>query len=201
MAIVAMKPIHFVPIRRSGENPIMLSKFISLALTSLLGLGLAHTKQTLVNSIFLIQGIFGGPSLGIFFLGVLAMRANGSGALIGGAFGLLVGGLIAFSKALFAVTPLGAPNIASSAASVSGSNFFTDLKNFVGNPNLAPLALNRCKYSPRTKTQAITARSSAALKGSVTLDAAFAKFSALLDQRGFNRQASHRGMVDLGAYD
>ncbi len=105
-----------------------------------------------------------------------------------------------FAYTFNGVTPLGAPNIASSAASVSGSNFFTGLNNFVGNPNLGPLAFNTCKYSPPTRTQAIPASSSAAGKGSVALDAAFANFSALLDQRGFMRQASRPGMVALGAY-
>ena len=82
---------------------------------------------------------------------------------------------------------------------MAGSNFFTDINNFVGNSNLGPLAFNTCKYSPPTKTRAITARSSVARKGSVALDAAFANLSALLDQRGFKRQALHRGKVDLGA--
>jgi sodium-coupled monocarboxylate transporter 8/12 len=70
-------------------------------LITLLGWGLAHTDKTLVESIFLIQGLFGGPSLGIFFLGVLARRANGSGALLGGLLGALAGALIGFSNQLF----------------------------------------------------------------------------------------------------
>src|SRR5207249_55962 len=46
-------------------------------------------------------GLFGGPSLGIFFLGVLSRRANGAGALIGAVAGFLAGVLIAVSKQLF----------------------------------------------------------------------------------------------------
>jgi sodium-coupled monocarboxylate transporter 8/12 len=68
---------------------------------TLLGLALGHTNQTLVSSIFIIQGLFGGPSLGIFFLGVLSRRANGPGALIGGVVGAVAGTLIGFSKQLF----------------------------------------------------------------------------------------------------
>jgi hypothetical protein len=60
---------------------------------------------------------------------------------------------------------------------------------------------NPCAYFPPTATQAITAFSPAAFKGSVLLDNAFAAFSALADQRGFGRQAPHPGLVSLGAYD
>jgi sodium-coupled monocarboxylate transporter 8/12 len=68
---------------------------------TLLGLGLGHTDRTLIDSIFIIQGLFGGPSLGIFLLGVLSRRANGAGALLGAAAGAVAGGLIGFSKQLF----------------------------------------------------------------------------------------------------
>jgi fibronectin-binding autotransporter adhesin len=134
------------------------------------------------------------PSGGIVSLGNCIIVQNTSGAIADDLEGT-------FSYTFNGVTPLGAPNIASSVASVSGSNFFTDVNNFVGNPNLGPLAFNTCQYSPPTKTRAITASSLAALKGSITLDAAFANLSALVDQGGFKRQASHPGKVDLGAYD
>jgi SSS family transporter len=71
-----------------------------LLITSL-ALGLAHTGKTLIDSIFIIQGLFGGPSLGIFFLGALSRRANAPGTLLGALAGFLAGGLIAFSKPLF----------------------------------------------------------------------------------------------------
>jgi sodium-coupled monocarboxylate transporter 8/12 len=70
-------------------------------LVTLLGLGLRRTGSTLIESIFLIQGLFGGPSLGIFLLGALSRRANGSGALIGAVVGALSGALIGLSKPLF----------------------------------------------------------------------------------------------------
>ncbi len=133
------------------------------------------------------------PSGGMVGLGNCVIVQNTSGAIADDLEGT-------FAYTFNGVTPPGAPNIASSAASVSGSNFFTEPNNFVGNPNLARLAFNTCKYSPPTQTQAIKASSLAARKGSVTLDAAFANLSALLDQRGFKRQASRPGMVDLGAY-
>jgi len=71
------------------------------ALITVLALGLGRTGRTLVEVIFIIQGLFGGPSLGIFLLGVLSRRANGSGVLIGAVVGFLAGTLIGFSKQLF----------------------------------------------------------------------------------------------------
>ncbi len=106
-----------------------------------------------------------------------------------------------FDYTFAGVTPLEAPNIASSLASVVGSNFALNPFNIFGNPQLGPLAFNPCTYSPRTATRAITLASPAAFKGSIPLDNAFANFTALLDQRGFNRQTPHPGKVDLGAYD
>jgi hypothetical protein len=100
------------------------------------------------------------------------------------------------------VTPLGAPNIASSLTSVGGSNFASDPFNIYGNPLLGFLQINPpSAYTPPTATRAISITSLAAFKGSVDLDNAFANFTALLDQRGLNRQAPHPGKVDLGAYD
>ena len=133
------------------------------------------------------------PSGGMVGLGNSIIVQNTSGTITDDLEGT-------FAYTFNGATSPGAPNIASSAASVSGSNFFTEPNNFVGNPNLARLAFNTCQYSPPTQTQAIKASSLAARKGSVTLDAAFANLSALLDQRGFKRQASRPGMVDLGAY-
>lgn len=88
----------------SDRRQVRLARMLTVGfgvLVTLLGLGLGQLKQTLVESIFLIQGLFGGPSLGIFFLGVLSRRANGNGALIGAAVGALAGGLLGFSKPLF----------------------------------------------------------------------------------------------------
>jgi sodium-coupled monocarboxylate transporter 8/12 len=90
--------------RGSEETGVARARFLTACfgvLVTLLGLALGHTNQTLVSSIFIIQGLFGGPSLGIFFLGVLSRRANGPGALIGGGAGAVAGTLIGFSKQLF----------------------------------------------------------------------------------------------------
>ncbi|MBI1916773.1 MAG: sodium/solute symporter [Planctomycetes bacterium] len=53
---------------------------------------------TLVEATVQIMGLFGGPLLGIFFLGVLSRRANGNGALVGVAVGAVAGILVAFSR-------------------------------------------------------------------------------------------------------
>jgi SSS family transporter len=54
---------------------------------------------TLVQITITIIGIFGGPLLGIFLLGVLSRRANTAGALIGATAGALVGVVVAFPEA------------------------------------------------------------------------------------------------------
>lgn len=56
---------------------------------------------TLVESIVKIFGLFGGPLLGIFFLGVLSRRANGSGALVGAVCGGVAGILVLFSEQIW----------------------------------------------------------------------------------------------------
>lgn len=58
---------------------------------------------TLLQATNTIMGLFGGPLLGVFFLGVLSRRANGNGALIGAAAGFVAGCLAAFAKPLFGV--------------------------------------------------------------------------------------------------
>lgn len=55
---------------------------------------------TLVEVSIKTFGVFGGPLLGIFFLGVLSRRANGNGALIGGAAGAVAGLGVAFSQTI-----------------------------------------------------------------------------------------------------
>jgi sodium-coupled monocarboxylate transporter 8/12 len=71
-----------------------LTVFFGLLATAL-GLGVGRLG-TLVEVSVKIFGIFGGPLLGIFFLGVFSRRANGAGALIGGVVGTLAGLLVAF---------------------------------------------------------------------------------------------------------
>jgi sodium-coupled monocarboxylate transporter 8/12 len=58
---------------------------------------------TLVEATITIMGLFGGPLLGVFFLGVLSRRANGSGALFGATAGAVAGTLVAFSQTLLPV--------------------------------------------------------------------------------------------------
>lgn len=52
---------------------------------------------TLVEATVSIMGVFGGPLLGIFFLGALSRRANGHGALVGAVAGTAAGFAVAFS--------------------------------------------------------------------------------------------------------
>jgi sodium-coupled monocarboxylate transporter 8/12 len=58
---------------------------------------------TMVEATNKIMGLFGGPLLGVFFLGAITARPNGTAALIAAGAGAIVGGLIAFSNALFEV--------------------------------------------------------------------------------------------------
>src|SRR5262249_43215122 len=70
-------------------------------LATLLALFVMARLGTLLQATNTIMGLFGGPLLGMFFLGVLSRRANCSGALIGALAGAGVGCVIAFSKYLF----------------------------------------------------------------------------------------------------
>lgn len=100
--------------RRSGQSDesqrqqLIVARLLTLffgALATLLALFvLVRLGKTLVEMTNTIMGLFGGPLLGIFFLGVLSRRANGSGALIGAAGGALAGSLVAFSGPLFGTT-------------------------------------------------------------------------------------------------
>jgi sodium-coupled monocarboxylate transporter 8/12 len=72
-----------------------------VATTLALGIG---RLGTLVEVSVKTFGVFGGPLLGIFFLGVLSRRANGNGALIGGVAGAITGLAVAFSDTL---SPIG----------------------------------------------------------------------------------------------
>ena len=70
-------------------------------LGTLLALVLMKHLGTLVQAVNTIFGIFGGPLLGIFGLGVLSRRANTPGALVGALAGALVGIAVAFSGPWF----------------------------------------------------------------------------------------------------
>ncbi len=63
------------------------------------GLALVIGKLgTLIQITITIMGIFGGPLLGIFLLGVLVSRANSFGALTGACAGTLIGVAIGFPQ-------------------------------------------------------------------------------------------------------
>lgn len=68
---------------------------------TMLALWVIPRLGTLVESAVSIFGVFGGPLLGVFFLGVLSRRANGNGSLLGAACGTLAGLLVFFSDRLF----------------------------------------------------------------------------------------------------
>jgi len=87
----------------SGRREVLLARGLTVLygiVITALALGLGKVSETLVESIFLIQGIFGGPLLGLFFLGVLSRRANGNGALVGTGGGILAAVVIALSGRL-----------------------------------------------------------------------------------------------------
>jgi sodium-coupled monocarboxylate transporter 8/12 len=88
--------------RRQVRSARLLTLLFGVVVT-LLALALGQVNQTLVNSIFMIQGIFGGPLLGTFFLGALSRRANAWGALVGIGGGFGAGILVALSRPLFGV--------------------------------------------------------------------------------------------------
>lgn len=70
-------------------------------LGTLLALVVMKHLGTLVQAVNTIFGLFGGPLLGIFGLGVLSRRANTAGALAGALAGAIVGVLVAFSGPWF----------------------------------------------------------------------------------------------------
>jgi sodium-coupled monocarboxylate transporter 8/12 len=71
-------------------------------LGTLLALFVMEHLGTLVQAVNTGFGLFGGPLLGIFCLGVFSRRANTAGALLGAIGGGIVGALVAFSGPLFA---------------------------------------------------------------------------------------------------
>lgn len=105
----------------SESRQVMVARTLTIffgGLATLLALFVLGKLGTLLQATNTIMGLFGGPLLGIFFLGVLSPRANGSGALIGAVAGAVAGGLVAFSKQLFAY-PISFMWIAFSAAGVT----------------------------------------------------------------------------------
>jgi sodium-coupled monocarboxylate transporter 8/12 len=64
-------------------------------IATLLALFVIPYFPALIPAIIMIGGVFGGPLLGLFFLGVLLCRANSAGAMFGAAAGLISGILLA----------------------------------------------------------------------------------------------------------
>jgi SSS family transporter len=88
--------------RRSEHGQFLLARVLTVAfgtMATLLSLVIGKLG-TLVEATITIMGVFGGPLLGIFFLGVFSRRANGAGALGGAGVGAVVGFLVAFSGPL-----------------------------------------------------------------------------------------------------
>jgi sodium-coupled monocarboxylate transporter 8/12 len=105
----------------TGRSQLLRARILTVLfglVVTLIALGLSQVRSTLVESIGTIQGLFGGPLLGVFFLGVLSRRANGSGALLGAVGGGIAGVLVAFSKQMFGY-PISFLWVAFAAASVT----------------------------------------------------------------------------------
>lgn len=74
------------------------------AIASVLAIAVIPLFGTIIQAGVTVLGLFGGPLLGVFFLGALSHRATGFSALLGAFLGAVVGVLIAFSEQLFATT-------------------------------------------------------------------------------------------------
>lgn len=72
-------------------------------LCALIALAVIPRLGTIVQAVVTIMGLFGGPLLGVFLLGALTRRTNGTSALIGAGLGAGAGGLVAFSRQLLGV--------------------------------------------------------------------------------------------------
>lgn len=89
---------------RSDRSQLTTARFLTILfgiVPTLLALFVIAHLGTLIEGIISLHGLFGGPLLGIFFLGVLSKRANGNGALIGAVCGAIAGALVFFSKGLW----------------------------------------------------------------------------------------------------
>ena len=92
-------------------------------LATLLALG-AGQFRSLIEAPVQVFGLLGGPLLGIFFLGVLSKRANGSGALLGAACGVTVAAVAFFGwKVSFLWVPFYAAAITFAAGLALSSLF------------------------------------------------------------------------------
>jgi len=105
LATAALLDFRRGPISASSDRSSLRWARILTVLFGMLGtlMALLVMKHlgTLVQAVNTIFGLFGGPLLGIFSLGVLSRRANTAGALLGALTGAIVGLLVAFSKPWF----------------------------------------------------------------------------------------------------
>ncbi|HVJ67763.1 MAG TPA: sodium/solute symporter [Caulifigura sp.] len=91
---------------RENPNRVAWARTLTI-LFGLLATGVAleiSRLGTMVEATNTIMGLFGGPLLGVFLLGAITERANGTAALAGALLGAIVGMLITFSKPLFDVS-------------------------------------------------------------------------------------------------
>jgi hypothetical protein len=169
------------------------------------GINVATGDINIVNATIASNQIIGGTGGGIHNSGgnvsignsIIALNAKRTSAASAPVYDDAAGTFHFFTTGPFAVTG-GGPNLVTSLASVSGSNFTSDPILFTGNPQLGPLANN----GGPTQTRAITNASPAALRGSYALDVAFQVFGALNDQRGIRRVPPNPPfMPDIGAFD
>lgn len=106
LATAALMDFRKTSTRAGTEDKLVLAARRLTALfgliPTLMALFIMQYLGSLIEAIITISGVFGGPLLGMFFLGVLSKRSNGNGALLGALVGGAAGILIAFSKQLFA---------------------------------------------------------------------------------------------------
>jgi sodium-coupled monocarboxylate transporter 8/12 len=88
------------PEDRSELNKARILTALFGVMPTLLALFVIAHLGTLIEGVINVNGLFGGPLLGIFFLGVLSKRANGNGALIGALAGVITGVAVFFSRRL-----------------------------------------------------------------------------------------------------
>jgi sodium-coupled monocarboxylate transporter 8/12 len=100
LATAALMDFRRTPLDPENQDPrhLWMARFLTLffgVLATALAMVIGRLG-TLVQITVTVMGLFGGPLLGIFLLGVLSRRANGNGALVGAAAGALTGVLVAF---------------------------------------------------------------------------------------------------------
>jgi sodium-coupled monocarboxylate transporter 8/12 len=99
-ALIDLRPSN---VAESEKRDVRLARILTIVFgvtPTLLALFVIPYFGSLVEAIGRIAGLFGGPLLGVFFLGALSRRANATGALIGAIVGAVAGVVVSFSKQL-----------------------------------------------------------------------------------------------------